>query len=141
VGGEKEAAGAASGIADRLPGPGRHDLDDGGDERAGGEVLAGAALHVSGVFFEQALVGVALHIGVEHRPRFLVNEVDDEAAELGRVLDLVLRLAEDGAEHPGLLSQRFENVTVVRLQLIDILGEKTRPIVALRHRGLVACPP
>ena len=38
------------------PGCGSHDFDHGVDERARGEVLAGAALHVGGVLLQQALV-------------------------------------------------------------------------------------
>ena len=62
-----------------------------------------APLLVSSAFFsEQPLVGVALDVGVEHRPLLAVDQVDDQAAQLGRVLDLVLRLAEDHAEHAWL---------------------------------------
>jgi hypothetical protein len=52
VGGEQEAAGAAGGVADALAGGGAHDLDHGLDERARGEVLAGAALGVLGVLLQ-----------------------------------------------------------------------------------------
>ncbi len=56
----------------------------------------------SAFFSQQALVGVALHVGVEADPLLAVDQVDDQPAQLGRVLDLVLRLAEDDAEHARL---------------------------------------
>ena len=55
----------------------------------------GPALGVLGVLLQQALVGVALHVGVEGHPLLAVDQVDDQAAQLGRVLNLVLGLAED----------------------------------------------
>ena len=42
------------------------------------EILAGTALDVLGVLLEQALVGVALDVGGEAGPFFLVDQVDDE---------------------------------------------------------------
>ena len=80
---------------------------------AGREVLARAALDVLGVLFEQALVGVALHVGRHLQPRLVADQIDDELAELGRVLNLVLRLAEDEPEHPALLSELGQSLPVV----------------------------
>ena len=64
------------------------------------EVLAGAALDVLRVALQQALLGVARHVGAHRRPslaRFarFVDQIDDHPPQLGRVLELVLRLAED----------------------------------------------
>ena len=61
------------------------------------EVLPGAALHVLRVPLQQALVGVALHVGASSESTLPADQVDDEPPQLGRVLDLVLRLAEDDA--------------------------------------------
>jgi len=53
----------------------------------------------------------------------------DEPAQLGRVLDPVLCLAENDAEHARPLAEGFEDVSVMGLQLIPIAGQKTGPIV------------
>jgi hypothetical protein len=46
---------------------------------------------------QELLVGVALDVGAD-APVLLVDEVDDQPLELGRVLDPVLGLAEDRAD-------------------------------------------
>jgi hypothetical protein len=69
VGGrEQKAAGPGRGIDDGSSRLRAHDFDDGVDEDAGPEILAGAGLGVLGVLFEQALVYVALDVGAEHAP-------------------------------------------------------------------------
>ena len=65
VGGQQESAGATGGVADGHAGCGAHDVDDGLNQGAGGEVLAGARFHVLGVAFEEGLVGVTLYVGAE----------------------------------------------------------------------------
>ncbi len=65
----------------------------------------------------------------------LVNQVHDEPAELGRVLDLVLRLAEDDAEHALLFAERFKHMPVMRLQLIPVARQQTGPGELLGHGG------
>ena len=62
VGREQKAAGAASGIANRLARLRGHHVHDGGDKWARREVLACPTLHVLGVLLQQAFVGIALHI-------------------------------------------------------------------------------
>ena len=133
--GEEEAAGAAGGVADGLAGLRGHDIDNGGDEGAGREVLTCAAFDVGGVLFEETLVGVALEIGVEGGPGFLVDEIGDEAAELGRVLDLVLRLAEDDAQHARALTQFFKGVAVMDFKLVAIKGDELVPAETLGDGG------
>jgi hypothetical protein len=64
------ARGAGGGIDDGGPRLGARDFDDGIDQDAGSEVLAGAGLGVLGVPFEQALVDIALHVGAEGAPGF-----------------------------------------------------------------------
>jgi hypothetical protein len=56
--------------------------------------LARTAFYVLGVLLQQAFIGIALHIGGEAGPLLLVDQVHDQPPQFGRVLDLVLRLAE-----------------------------------------------
>jgi hypothetical protein len=60
-----------------------------------------------------------------------VDQVHDEPAQLGRVLDFVLRLAENDAEEAWPLSTFFQNMAVVGFQLVAILGQQRRPVLAL----------
>ena len=135
---QQEPARAARRIADRLPRPRRHAFHHRGDQRARGEVLPRAALHVFGVLLQQALVGVALHVGRQARPLLLVDQVHDQPPQLGRVLDLVLRLPENQPQHPRLLAQRVQHVPVMRLQLVAVLRQQARPVVALGHARRLA---
>ena len=129
---EQETTRAAGRIANRLSRLRRDDVDHRGDERARREVLARAALHVLGVLLQQALVGVALHVGGEAGPLLLVDQVHDEPAQLGRVLDFVLRLAEDDAEHARPLAEFLQRVAVMNFELVAIqLASSARPVVAL----------
>ena len=132
VGGQQKAAGAAGRVADRLPRLGGDDVDDRLDQRPRGEVLAGAALGVLGVLLQQPLVGVPLHIGAHHRPVFLVDEIDDQAAQLGRVLELVLRLVEDQPEQALLVAEIFQGMAVVVEKLVAVLLHQRRPGVGGR---------
>ena len=121
-GGKKKTASARGGIDDSGSGLRAHDLDDGIDQDAGREVLAGAGLGVLGVLFEQTFVDIALDVGAERAPRFLVDEIDDEAAQVGGVLDLVLGFAEDDAEDARFLAEIFEGVAVVSFErMVDFL--------------------
>ena len=131
---EKEASRTAGGIADRLSRLRRHHVHHRGDECARGEILAGAAFHVLCVLLQQAFVRVALHVGRQAGPLLLVDQVDDEAAQLGRILDLVLSFAEDDAEHALAFAERVEHVPVVCFEIVAVLGQQTRPVVTLRHR-------
>ncbi len=95
---EQETASPTRGVTNRVARCRLHRVHDGGDERAWCEVLARAAFHVLGVLLQQALIGVPLHVGGKAGPLFLVNQVHDEPAQLGRVLDFILRLAKNDAE-------------------------------------------
>ena len=77
---------------------------------------------------KQPLVGVALDVGVERHPLLAVDQVDDQPPQLRRVLDPVLRLAEDDAEHPGSRPSSVEHVPVVDLQLVAVAREQARPV-------------
>jgi len=138
MGGQQEAPCAAGRVADRLAGLGCHGIDDGGDQGAGGKVLTSASLHIGGILFQQSLVGIPLDIDTEARPLFLVDEVHNQAAELGRVLNLILSLAKDQPEHSRTLPQLLQGVPVVSLQIITIELNQNIPAEALGdRRGLV----
>ncbi len=130
--GEEKAAGAAGRIADQLAGPGCDAANHRLDQRARREVLAGAGLAVLRIALQQALVGVALHVGTHGRPVFGVDQVDDHAPQLGRILELVLRLTEDQRQRARLPAQRFQRVAVVVEQRIAIQGPQRGPRVGGR---------
>lgn len=141
VRGEQEAAGAAGGVADGKwavrPGPRfwGHDLDHGGDEGAGREVLAGAAFDVFGVLLEQTFVGIAFDVGAETGPFLLIDEIDNQAPELGGILDFVLRFAENRAEHTGALAEFFERVPVMGFEVVAVQLNEHVPPEAFWNRG------
>ena len=60
--------------------------DDGLDEHARREVLAGAFLAFAGGLFEQSLEGRGLHVHVQRRPLRLVDHGDD-ALEVDRIVE------------------------------------------------------
>ena len=125
---EQETTRAARRITNGLPRLRGDHVHDGGDERARREVLARAAFHVLGVLLQQALVSVALHVGGERRPLLLVDQVHDEPAQLGRVLDFVLRLAENDAQHARPLAEFLQRMAVMNLHLVAILRQQRRPV-------------
>ncbi len=61
--------------------------------------------------------------------------IDDEALELGRVLDPVLRLAEDDAQHALVLAQFQRGLAVVGLEFSAIAACRARPGVGLGDDG------
>jgi hypothetical protein len=71
---------------------------------------------IPGVLFEQALVNVALHVGAERAPRLLVDEIDDEAAQMRGVLELVLGFPENDAEDARLLAEIFEGIALTTFE-------------------------
>lgn len=83
-------------------------------------------LDVFGVLLQQTSVGIALYVGREAGPLLLVDEIHDQAPQLGRVLALVLRLAEDDVKHANSLAQRHQDMAVMGFQLIAILRHQTR---------------
>jgi len=97
VGRQQEAPGAAGRVDDHLSRLRLKAIDDRRDEGPRREVLAGPTLDVLGVALQEALVGVPLHVRGHRHPVFLADQLDDELAQLGRVLDLVLGLPEDEA--------------------------------------------
>jgi hypothetical protein len=110
------------------------------DEGPRREVLAGPALHVLGVPLQEALVGVALHVGRHREPVLLADQFHDELPELGRVLDLVLGLLEDDPEHPALRAEGGQGVAVMLLELdpLHLRDGQVGPAVALGDGRLLA---
>jgi hypothetical protein len=76
---------------------------------------------------EQVPVGVALDVGAQRRPVLPVDQVGDESLELRRVLDAVLRLAEDRTQYPGAPAQPLEDVPLRGLQVVAIGVEQPLP--------------
>jgi hypothetical protein len=116
---------------------GLHDVDERADERARGEVLAGAGFHVFGVLLEEAFVDVAFDVGIEDGPGFFVDEVGDEAFEFGGVLDFVLGFAEDGPEHAGFFGEVLEGAAVVDFERDAVEFDEGGPGVFFRDYGRV----
>ncbi len=85
------------------------------DQRARREVLARAGLHFAGVLFQQPLVDRTLHVDANADPGLVVDQRDDPL-ELGRVGELVLRLAEDGADQALLFGEAFERMPVLKFE-------------------------
>jgi hypothetical protein len=138
VRGEQKAARATGRVGDALAGLRGNAIHHGLDECARREVLARAALGVLRVFLQQALIGIALYVGAQNRPGFGANQIHDHAAQLGRVLKLVLRLAKNQAQRAFFLAQLFQRVAVVVKQLVAVLGQQRGPGVGSRHdAGLV----
>lgn len=96
---QEKPASAAGGIVDRLSWSRPHDIDDSANQSAWREILPRTGFHIFRVLFEQALVGIALHVHIEYGPLFPVNQVCDKAMKKGGILNLVLRFAEDRAKH------------------------------------------
>jgi len=88
---QKEATCSAGRIADALSRPGPDRLDNGPDERPGGEILSCAALHILGVLLQEALVDGPLDIHIQAQLGLAVDQLH-QAAQLGWRLDLALGL-------------------------------------------------
>src|SRR5205823_4757856 len=78
----------------------------------------------------------ALDVDVERHPLLAVDQVDDQPAELRGILDPVLRLPEDDAEHARLLTEVAQDVDVVRLELVTVTLEQALPVEPLRNERL-----
>ena len=134
---QEEAAGAASRVANGVAGLGLHHIDHRLDERAGREVLARAGFDVLGVLFQQPFVDVGLDVHIEAVPVFAVDEAD-EALELGRVLNAVLRLAEDGGDEAAPLAQFGQNLAIVAFQLVAVQVDQAGPTISVINGGWIA---
>src|SRR6185437_3809405 len=111
-------------------------VDDRVDQRARREVLARARLDVFGAFAQQLLVRVAFDVDARGRPVLLVDEVDDEAFELGRILNPILRLTKNDTQGAGLPREIFKHVAIGDLQLVAISVEEALPRTVGWHDSL-----
>ena len=136
-GSQQKTAGARGGIDDGEARSRPHRIHDGIDQDARREILAGAGLGILRVLFEQAFVDVAFDVGRERAPRLLVDEIDDEAAQVGGVLNLVLGLAENDAENSRLLAEIVEGIAVVSLERQAIERHQFGPVVLGGDGGLL----
>jgi hypothetical protein len=129
VGAQKKAAGAAGRVGNGLhrlgPHAGHHRLD----QRAGVKYWPAPLLVSSAFFCSRPFVQIALGVGIQADPVLGVDHLH-QARELGRVLDLVLRLEEDRAQHAGLLPSLCSG-QVVRLQRLARLRRQAGPVVPL----------
>ena len=67
----------------------------------------------------------------------LIDEIDDEAAEVGGVLDFVLGFAEDDAEDARLLAEVLERIAVVALERDAVDFHEAGQVVVLGDGGPV----
>ena len=112
---QKESARPAGRVGDELARFGSNAFDHGADQGARSEVLTRPGLGVLGIFLKQSLVDVSLDIGAHGHPLGAVDH-GDEAIQLCRVLDLVLGLGEDLAEHAGPGTEFAQQGDVVNLK-------------------------
>ncbi len=132
--GQEETARPTGRITDGHPRLGVHDFHHRLDQRTRREVLPGAALGVFGVLLQQAFVDFALDVDVQSHPGLFVDQ-GDQALELGRVLDAVLRLAEDDPQHAAAFAERSQRFAVVDFQIAAIPVLERRPGVGFRDDG------
>ncbi len=137
VGRQQEAARAAGGVAHCLAYLRARHIDHGLDERAGREVLACARLLVLAILFEDALVDGALDVAVEVEPVLLVDHGDD-FAEIDGLVDLVLRLDEDGADQAFGLREVGQRLLVLLDEVHAVERQQVLPSVALGDGGVFA---
>ena len=130
VGPQEEASRAAGRVGNRLHRLGAHTGHHGFDQRARREILACAALGVFGIFLQQAFIQVALGVGIQADPAFGINQLH-QARELGRVLNFVLRLEKDGAQHARLLPQPVQRGQVMCLQRLAHFAGQAGPAIAV----------
>ena len=95
VGGNQKTGRARGWILDHLTGLRLHHINDGVDEWAGGEVLAGAALGFGSVLFQQALVQIAQPVAAAVEPLDAV-QIGDERLQVSGLLDAALRVGING---------------------------------------------
>ena len=131
ISGQQESASATSRIVHRLAGRGPHHVHDGLDESTRSEILSRPSFHVRSVFLQQALVGIAFNIHFQSHPLFFANQIGDKALQLGGVLNFVLSLAKDYAEHSRLFTKLSQDVAVMTLQSVSVQTLQADPIQIL----------
>jgi hypothetical protein len=96
-----------------------------------------APLHLGGVALEQALVDGAFHVDADADPGLGVDQ-GHHALELGRVGELVLRAAKDGADQALFLAQCFERVAVLDFEVVAAFAGQLVPAPRRRHGARLA---
>ena len=129
VGSQKEATRAASGIAHGFADSRTRHIDHRLDERTGREVLACARLLVLAVLFEDAFVDGTLHVAIEVEPVLLVDHRDD-LLQIDGLVDLVLRLDEDGADEAVLLREVLQGLLVLLDEVHAVERQEFLPPIA-----------
>ncbi len=115
IGTQKETAGTTGRVGNgpqRLRAQARHHRLD---QRPQREIPAGTAHGTLRVPPQQTLIEITLGVGVQADPVLRVDQLH-QPRELSRVLDLVLRLEENRAEHPLPLAQPVQQAQLLGLQ-------------------------
>ncbi len=116
----KQGPACASGwIANRLTRFRAHHLHHRLDEWTRRKVLSRARFGILRILFEQTFVNLALGIDIQANPGFAVDQ-GNETFELGRVLDFVLCLAEDGGDQSGTGTEFLQDMEVMRFKFFPI---------------------
>src|ERR1022692_1024456 len=79
----------------------------------------------------------SLDVGAERAPWLLIDEIDDEAAQVGGILDLVLGFPEDDAEDARLFAEILKGVAVVFLERDAVHFDEAGPVVIFGDGGLL----
>ena len=113
VGVAEEATGPCGRIADAIDRRRLHHFAHGPDDRAWGEVLAGAARGLLGRAGEEFLVNRSFHVDRQRQPIHVIEQVDDDLLQECGIVYLAARPLEDDAEHPALRAQLLETGAVL----------------------------
>src|SRR5690349_2014912 len=116
IGGQEESTSTAGRVVNSLARCGPHHVHDGLDERTRSEILSSPALYVRSVFLQQTFVGVTLYVHFQSHPLLFADQISDKAFQLGGVLNLVLRLSENHAQHSWLFAEFGEDMAIVAFQ-------------------------
>ena len=136
VGVAEETAGARRRVADSVARRRLHDFAHGPNDRARGEVLAGAARGLLGRAGEQLFVDRPLHVDRQRQPVHVIEQVDDDLLQERRVVNLAARALEDDAEHPALRPQLLETGAVLVFQRSAVEVQQRLPAEFRRHDRL-----
>src|SRR5882724_1364166 len=117
---QQKTAGSTSRIVYCIARFGTNYGNNGINQGAWREVLSGTALHIGGVLFQQAFVGIAFYVSVDVHPLFATDQVKNQALELCCILNLVLSLAKDHAQHSALFSQLDQDVAVLAVEVFTV---------------------
>src|SRR5690606_35594624 len=134
VGCEQETSCSARRIAHSLADLRINAFDDGLNHGPRREVLARTGLYLCRIALQQTLIDLALDVDLETDPGSLPMNQAHHALQLGRILQLVLRLSEVRADKPLLTSQGLQGMAILQLQCIAVLVCQLRPTPLRRDR-------